>query len=1786
MKPLSRSAILTGLSAALFSLAPLLSPALAKPRSDGNSHATTFRHESVARDATRYEAFLKKAYGSAKANPAALIRNGNALMGRDLRAASRAFAKAAANAPGRSEAWVGLARALLDLPVKLLQGSERYDLPVNAAGAAYLGYQRATSNVAKANALDVLARALKRRSYWRPAIDALKIAKTLQPSAARTAAYEALRSTHGFRVINYTTQSEQTSPRICITFSEALSKAPVDFSRFVTANGADAAGVSPEGRDLCVDGFTHGERAQIKLRAGLPSDIGETLLKDVELAIYVPDRKPAVRFNGSSYVLPSRGQQGIPVVSINTQAIDVEVYRIGDRAISGEVGSNRFASQLSDWTLNTIRNRSGAQIYKGQLAVVSKLNADVTTAFPIDEAIGQLKPGAYVMVARPADDPKARNAYQHATQWFVVSDLGLTAFTGDDGIHAFVRSLTTTAAKAGVELKLVARNNEVLATQKTDENGYVRFPGALTRGEAGAAPALLVAETKGTDYAFLDLGGSAFDLSDRGVTGRPAPGPIDAYLTTERGVYRPGEDVHLTALVRTRAGRASALPVTLIVSRPDGVTYRRTVLSDDGLGGRHLNLPLVNAAMTGTWRARVYLDPKGEALSETAFLVEDFVPERLDLTLKPESDVIEAGSSAQISARGVFLYGPPAADMGLEGDVIVTQAGSVKGLPGYHFGLADETVTTVREPLTDLPNTDADGRAVVAVDLPQIPKTQKPLSAKVVLRLREPGGRTVERSVRLPVDAGLARIGVKPLFKNRRLGEGETANFEVVLLDRSGKPVTGRKLTWTLSRLDTTWQWYRRDGIWRHEAMTLERRVQDGTIMATAPAPAKLSAPVQYGRYLIEIADANEPGTVTSLTFSAGWFTTGDDPESPEMLDVALDKAVYAPGETARLRINDKRGGRALVTVISGDMKSFKEVVVPPGGGDVPVEVSADWGAGAYVAAMLYRAMDETAKRMPTRAVGIQWIGLDQSGRTLEVSLGGAEKIGSAGALEIPVSVQGLAQGEEAYVTVAAVDAGILNLTGFKAPDPGGWFNGQTKLAMAIRDYYGRLIDGMRAERGRLRSGGDAAGGMSMQGSPPVEATVALFSGLVPVDGDGNANISFDLPDFNGRVRLMAMAWSAGKIGRSTRDIIVRDPVAITIAAPRFLTLGDSAEIRIDLHNVDGTAGDYALSIDRTVAAGAARPIAERTLSMQPGERKPETLILNPDAVGVTTYGVSVKGPGGLALQRTLTLDVKAPSGDVKRTSVVSLAPGETLTVSGADLLSDLIAARSQVGVSVGKRARFNVPALIAQLDRYPYGCAEQTVSKAMPLLYANAVAAQFKMASDATVKSRINGAIDRVLQMQDASGSFGAWGPGAGNMWLTAYVTDFLGRAREAGYDVAELPYDLALDRLQNFVAYASDFKRGGETRAYALYVLAKAKRAPAGELRYYADERLGRFATPLAKAQIGVALAMIGDSGRATRVLRAAIADVRAADQALKADRGEAVRPVNLARADYGSALRDGAGVLALVSEAAVAGVDSSVLSTIVADRLQERRLTSTQEQAWLLMAAHQMATNRSAVSLSINGVAHSGQFDRTLSGAAFSQSGDGTGSVKIANTGTEPVDAVVSVVGAGVSPEPAVEKGFSINRRLFTLDGAPLELTNADGSQKPIAQNTRAVVVLDVTTQTPGGQPLVVDRLPAGFEIENPRLVSSGDLSALAWLKTPVMPEHTAFRDDRFMAAFDLNGQRGSSSKPAGTTLSVAYVIRAVTPGTYVQRGASVEDMYRPELMARSAPGQVVIVADEAR
>ncbi len=1633
------------------------------------------------------------------------------------------------------------------------QANGRYGLIEEGATAAYAAYQHAATPEAQAQALAVLGDLLARHERWRPALDALKASLDRRDNLDVRKVYDEMRAEHGFRIVDYKVDNELMSPRVCFNFSDPLAR-KTDFSPYVAVSGASETAISNEDQQICVEGLKHGARYAIVLRQGLPSAVGESLIKSADYEIYVRDRSPQAHFPGKAYVLPRQGQEGAPLVTVNTAKVAIDVYRVGDRNLLSVVSRDDFLKPIDASRAEEIELQDGARVWSGSMDVASELNKDVVTEFPVLKAVGPLKPGVYLITARPWKEklPGAEDTEnaELATQWMVVSDLGLTAISGDDGVHALVQALGSAGPLAGVSLKLVARNNDVLATKTTGADGRADFDPGLARGKGGEAPGLIVA-TLGDDYNFLSLAQNAFDLTDRGVDGRDAPAGLDAFLYTERGVYRSGETVFATALLRDAKGVAIAgVPLTLVVKRPDGVEYKRASLPDEGLGGRAFAIPLLPGSAAGKWTIEAYADPKGGPIGEVQFLLEDYISERLDFTLTSAQPIIDPGEPIALSLDARFLYGAPAGGLDVTGAIRLQAVASaaLAGFPGYVAGLADEDFTTVEDQFIDKVKTDAKGHADLSVNLPE-GDASRPLEAKLIVDVAEPGGRTVERTVTLPVRAKGVLVGVKKDFDSS-ISAGDVAAFEAIAVAPDGARVARKSAEWSLYQVTNDYQWFNADGRWSFEPVKSSKRVASGTIDIGVDAPTKFSAPVSWGAHRLEVKTLD--GEETSFTFDVGWSGTASA-DTPDNVVVTLDKTNYMPGDEAKLRIHSPYAGKATVALIGDHVERLVDVDLVSGDNVVPFAVGADWGPGAYAVALTHRPLDVAAKRMPARAIGLAWFAIAPEARKLEIALDAPAQAKPRGPMTLPIKVSGLAPGEEARVTVSAVDVGILNLTGFKTPDPGGYFFGQRKLPVEIRDLWGMLIDGMQGAAGAIHEGGDTGG--ALEGALPTQAPLALFSGVVKLDGDGRAIASFDLPAFNGTVRLAAVAWSKDKVGSTHTDVIVRDAVVVSATLPRFLDVGDRFEMHVDIDNVEGDAGDYTLDLDIHGPLTADAQALRQTIRLGAHERQSATFPITAAGVGAADFDLRLMGPKTDEAQH-FKLGILSGAPDIYQRTVVALPGGATQTIS-PDLLADFIPGTGSIAISASPFGALDAPALLQALERYPYGCSEQTVSTAMPLLYANRLASIENLGLDPDLDKRIKQAIERELSRQSASGAFGMWAADAGDddAWLDAYVTDFLTRARERNFAVPQAAFDQALDRLRNTVVNAPEpSKDNADALAYALYVLARNGRPVIGDIRYLSDAKLDAFASPLAKAELGAALAMLGDRARAGRTFLAALSAL------------DAERDAGVSRPDFGSRLRDAAGVLALLAEANLTGGEAlsdgiARASAAVDAARTERAYTSTQEKNWMVLAAEALAERASMSRFTVDGEAVKGALYRRFAGAASAKP------IVIANTGQSAAQLVTTVSGSPIAADPAVANGYAVERTFYRLDGTKI------GDLKSVAQNERVVVALKVTeSEARYARLLIVDRLPAGLEIDNPALVDGGSLEAFSWLSTDA-PAHTEYRDDRFMAVFDR--APGQSA-----FINLAYIARAVAPGHYVYPPATAEDMYDPERYGRTEFGEIEV------
>lgn len=1630
--------------------------------------------------------------------------------------------------------WTGTAVAATDAPdlwaryayiaLRLGEGTpanQRNAARRDAVPAALNSYLRASTPGEQASALQGFAEALDANRRGRDMIPALRLAQSLQPRDDIAAALDNAVAKYGFRVTDTRVESDSDQPRICAAFSEPLVQAGMDYDPFVRTE-TDTLIAEISGNDLCLNGVRHGERYRITLRSGLPAASGEVLHKDISLTFYVRDRAPVVRFPGRAYVLPRNAGAHLPVETVNLTEIDLVLSRVSDRNLVQSLRGNFFGRPMSQWQAEQFNDEIAQEIWRGTGGVQSTLNTEVLTRLPLGDALAGQPPGIYVLSAQaPGNDASDTLS---ATQWFVLSDLGVSTWQGTDGMTVAVRALGDAGAVAGAEVRLVSRANAVLGTAITDAEGFAAFQPGVTRGRGTAAPALVQVET-GDDFVFLPLTDAAFDLSDRGVEGRPPAPPVDVFLTTDRGAYRPGGTIYATALARNaQASAVPGLPLTAILSRPDGVEYSRTTSATGNAGGHVVTLPLAHSAPRGTWRIAVMGDLEAPPLATTTVLVEDFVPDRIAVELfMAESDLrLNAPDFVQVDAQ--YLFGAPGSDLVIEGDLRVQRRTAVDGWQGYRFGRHDAQFSP-QSRYFDGGRTDAAGRAQVALAWPEVAGEGVLMEAVVNVRVSDNGGRPVEQTLTRPIAPEGAVIGIKSGFDDV-LPEGGTAGFELAALGADALPVQ-----WTVNKVETSYQWYQLYGNWNWEPITRRIRVARGeVILGTTPVPLEVAT--EWGDYELVVETQNGLYTASSVSFSAGWYGGQDSSNTPDRLALSLDSESYELGDTAQLRLVAPFDGVALVSILSSDVIARQAIPVSAGETVIPLEVSAAWGTGAYVTASVLRSGDTGVG--PARALGLAHASVDPGDKALRVTIEAPEAVdGQAGTTDVVVRVDGLGD-TPGFVTLAAVDVGILNLTRFAPPDPQDHYFGQRRLGVELRDMYGRLIDASNGAMGTVRSGGDASRGIERAGPPPTEAVMAAFSGPVEVDANGAATITIQRPNFNGSVRLMAVAWSDTGVGQATQDMLARDPVVISASLPRFLAPGDSSRVMLDFVHASGTAGTMPLNV---TATGLDLGAAPAQIEVADTGTVRVSLPITANTTGDHSIEVALSTPDGTVLRKTLSLGVRANDPVTATTRRFTLGAGDVLTFDD-NVFAGLHPDTARATLAAGALARFDMPGLLRQLHRYPYSCTEQVTSVALPLLYVPQTASAAGIDGIAT---RIDAAITQVLTRQASNGGFGLWSAQSGDFWLDAYVTDFLTRAQVQGYDVPAAPVRTALDNLRNRINYAPDFDEGGEDIAYALMVLARNGAASIGDLRYYADTKAEAFATPLARAQLGAALANYGEQTRADRMFSLA------QDLALGQPGAQSGW-----RDDYGTPLRDTAGLLHLAAETGSQAVDRGALVNGITGKSGRY---STQEAAQVLMAAQALRSDAGAPVLSVD--------DAPVSGSLVQTRVAGQAASTIRNLSGTAQDVTLTTYGVPmVSPE-AGGYGYSITRTSYDMDG-----TSVDG---PWRVGERRVIVLRVVPfEDVGARLMIDDPLPAGIEIDNPNLLRAGDVRGLDWLE-PATPEHAEFRSDRFLAAVDHR------SKDA---FELAYIARAVSAGDFHHPAALVEDMYRVEYRAVTTTGRTVV------
>ena len=1569
-------------------------------------------------------------------------------------------------------------------------------------------------------------------------------------------------------------------------------------------------------------------RYVVRVLPGMPAKSGARLAgEEQRFSVQTAAVAPAFYFASKGMVLPAAQSGGLPVSTVNVPEVDVQFLKVKPEALPkfleqviagapkarqpGEEGedndyyyydrSTRLQGAVNGWTLDQI-NRMTTSAFIGRFVTEQKPNRRSVTFLPVENIPALKEPGIYVAVMSQPN--RFRHEYQ--TTYYYVSDFGLHVrqYAGK-GADAFVSSLTTGKGVAGVEISWLGADGKILGRAETDGDGRANFA-------ERPKDAKVVVAKKGEQLSLIALKEPALDLAEFDIGGLTSA-PVRLFAYSGRNLYRPGEKFDVSVMARDADGRlVPAQPVQALLRRPDGkAQWTATWAPEEKFAGYYRKpIELPADAATGTWNLELRADPAAKIASTVMRLnVEEFLPERMKLDLATQAEQLAPEGGWQIDIAGNYLYGAPAAGNKLLG-VVNTERNKnplEKKLPGFIFGDADEDTVRSR---TELAETalDDQGKTRVEVDLSPVQKRRSPFTVRATLSLLESGGRPVVRSIERTYWPAPVLVGLRPMFVGAYAREGSNAEFEVAVADSAANLKAGTALPVRIFRENRNWYWRFDDQRgWHSGYNETDELVATTQVSVPAGSRGKLLVPVKYGRYRVEVLNP-ETKLVTRFRFYAGWSAKDDETQGvrPDRVALKLDKPAYADGETAKLTITPPHAGEALITVEGDKLLWSRRISLPADGSTLDIPIAAEWKRhDLYVTAMVLRPGSAGEKGgagvTPARALGLAYLPLERGNRKLNVAMEAPKKMAPDQPLKVKIKVPD-AKGQSAMVTLSAVDVGILNITSFKSPDPHGFFFAKLRYGHDLYDVYGRLIESMAGQKGKLKWGGDAAP-KPTKSLPKKVRLVDLFSGPVALDANGEAEVSLPVPDFNGSLRLMAVAASGERFGMQEAEVTVAAPLVVELATPRFLSVGDSALLALDVHNLAGAEQEVKIKVSN--GDGLVIKNGEQKLSLKDQQKRILRIPLEAGtAIGLTEVQVKIESPL-MKLDRTFPLQVQAPTPRQTVLKRYTVNPGETLEVKEADLAGFL---RQTVNatLSVSDKAPIDVKSAVQGLLTYPYGCAEQTTSTAYPHVFIDEAAAKqfgLKAYTQAQRAEMLDKAIGRLAGMQAPNGGFSLWGNvNEYQYWLSAYITNFLLDAREQGFTVpAEMEkkaVDFLLTGLQQGVAGLprgplnynensvwNDWRYAGSGRfgvlAYGAYVLARQGKAPLATLRTL-SEASEQAHSGLGLVHLGLALKLMGDEARSKTAI----------DAGLKKPRLN-----NYWWGDYGTNLRDWAQMYVLLQKHELTPEGRENLVGMVAGEIEKNRYISTQEKLSLFLLGRSFANQQTGdwtaeltgpAGTQDSAPAASTPSSRRTPGSSPSTNittkgthfislpaTDLTTGIKLKNTHKERLFVELNYAGNPAKAPAARRDAFDIKREWYTADGKAL---GADANARALKVGETLIVRLNVKTKGRYANGLVVDYVPAGVEIENANIVQ-GEQNTVEIAKVDMRQamqdtriKHVEFRDDRFVVAARLAGE-----------MNFFYRVRVVTPGKFVMPPTYAEDMYQPMVYGLAGGGETVVVGD---
>jgi hypothetical protein len=1360
-----------------------------------------------------------------------------------------------------------------------------------------------------------------------------------------------------------------------------------------------------------------------------------------------------------------------------------------------------------------------------------------------------------------------------------ISDVGLIAKQSQDEMLVVANSIKTAEPLSGVEVKLITLNNQTpFKPVVTDKNGVARFTG-IKPSTIGSRVAMVVASqnaNQNSDVNYLLLDKTQVETSRFEVGGlQENTAGLQAFSYGDRDMYRPGETVHLNTIVRKQDWQPlTDAPIKVKILLPNGKDYAtfKHTLSAEGAAETTLKLPAT--ALTGQYTAEVYT-MNDVLLGARKINVEEFLPDRIALKLNlnlpgqaavSESTplVVRPGGSLQAQATATNLFGPPAANRDYTVQVRLSRKtfapAKNSGLERYSFVMKGGEHVQLEE-LFKEGKTNEQGRFAEELAINAAYSDIGLLGGGVFATVFDETGRPVHRYAPFEVPTQEVFFGIKPI--ERYLSTRQPVQIPIVAATPAGKVADGAQAIVRVVRYNwvTVLEREPYGSRYRYVSQRQELTEFERTMTVSGLGTSIAFTPAKSGEYEVRVSKPGARAHVSQYFYAYGYGdtqTSSFEVSKEGEITIEAEKDKYSTGETANVLFKTPFAGKLLITVernrvleqywVNTDQKSAK----------FSLPIKEEHLPNIYIGATLIKAVDDGSMPL-TVAYGFTSLAVENASTRLPVSISidgnpALEQTRSKTKKTITVST-----GESnAEVTVAVVDEGILQLKNFKTPDPHGFFYQKRALQVSSHNVYPYLFPELAARSSSVA--GDASM-MENRLNPFTNKRVklvALWSGTLKTSG-GKASYTVDVPEFSGALRVMAVAYKGKAFGSAEKTVRVADPIVVSSALPRFLSPNDQVLMPVTLSNTTTKPAQVTAQVDAKGLVNVVGGSAQQTVTIQPNSEAQVLFTLAAaNTVGTGAVTVTVKGLGE-TFSQTTDLTIRPITSLVKTSGSGLIKAGGSASFALAENYVPTTA-KAMLVVSTSPIAQFSKH--LSSLVGYPYGCAEQTISRAFPQLYVAALAQTLGQAAGdgKEIRSNVQEALSKLASMQLYNGSIAYWQGGTEESWWSSvYAAHFLHEAQQAGYAVSEefgrrlYGYLGKKVKERNYEWYSYQDRSGqwrtgripAKTLLYSLYVLALANRPDLATMNYY---KANKDSLALdSRYLLAAAYWMAGDKGSYKYLLPKEFAGERSA-RALGGS--------------FYSYVRDEAIALNALMETDPENQQIGAMTRHLSDALRTERWLNTQEISFALLALGKVAKRAAESSIQATITANGkqlGQFTGANLVLTRQQTSGLQGTVNIAATGTGVLYYFWETSGVSYEGKVAEEDSYLRVRRTF------LDRTGKPISPESIQQNDMVVVKLSLAS-TNGAtveNVVITDMLAAGLEIENPRIAS---VPEMGWIQNNTEPQYMDIRDDRVLLFVTAQAQQRD----------YYYLCRAVSKGVFQLGSVSADAMYNGEYHSYSGAG----------